>query len=65
MNRARFAVFAIFPLALSLASTGNVEANDCKPPVGVSGDLTAWAWGLNHKASSATARPPNATCRCR
>src|SRR5205085_492788 len=47
MNRARLSAFAILPLALSLAFVRDAEASDCKPPAGASGDMFAWAWGLN------------------
>ena len=31
----------------------------------IESDGSAWAWGLNSTASSATARPPTAVPRCR
>jgi alpha-tubulin suppressor-like RCC1 family protein len=47
MNRAFLSVFAILPVALSMAFVSNAEANNCNPPVDASGETVAWAWGWN------------------
>src|SRR5229473_5705973 len=47
MSRSFLLALAILPAALSMIFVSNAEASNCSPPVGVSGETVAWAWGWN------------------